>query len=117
MKPDGSVERLIANGYLVDSPEWSPPGRYVLYTLEEHGCNNTDIVVVDPNGEFGRTNETRRNTADATWSPYFTLYACHMMGCSSTGGVHSHQHHMFKLIEVTQSASIPVRCACLCGWP
>ncbi len=34
--------------------------------------------------------------------------ACHLMGLFSPGGVHSHQDHIFALIEILHGANIPV---------
>lgn len=32
IRPDGSGERMLASGYLVESPTWSPNGRIILYS-------------------------------------------------------------------------------------
>ena len=35
MKHDGTSERMIATGFFVEAPDWSPNGRYILYQKEE----------------------------------------------------------------------------------
>ena len=35
MKPDGTKERILTTGYLVEGPSWSPNGRLLVFTHEE----------------------------------------------------------------------------------
>ena len=35
MSPDGSGERLLAQGYLVEGPTWAPNGRVLMYFKQE----------------------------------------------------------------------------------
>jgi TolB protein len=49
MRPDGSGERMIAQGYLLEGPSWSPNGREIIYTCQkgphsEVGLQRVDIV-------------------------------------------------------------------------
>ncbi|RZI47147.1 Tol-Pal system beta propeller repeat protein TolB [Candidatus Finniella inopinata] len=69
MQPDGTEERLIAQGYLVEAPDWAPNGRYLIFTQEERRSNKGQIRMVDLTGHHQRTVKTSRDSADCTWSP------------------------------------------------
>lgn len=46
MKPDGSLERIIAKGYMVESPSWASNGRVLVYTEQNSNCRY-NISIVD----------------------------------------------------------------------
>lgn len=47
MKPDGSGERLLAQGYLLEGPTWSPNGREVMYTCQPSSGSKVGLESVD----------------------------------------------------------------------
>lgn len=42
MYPDGSGERLLASGYLVEGPTWSPNGRVLMYFRQDKGNSRSN---------------------------------------------------------------------------
>jgi TolB protein len=72
MKPDGSDERTIAKGYLVEGPTWSPSGSLVMFTKEKKGNskigNPSRIIYVDLTGNNLNYLPTKTNASDPEWS-------------------------------------------------
>lgn len=70
MNVDGSNERLIADGHLVEAPTWSPNGRVILFTKESGGGRrgNTRLYAVDLTGRNIRSLKTPRDSSDGSWS-------------------------------------------------
>jgi len=50
MKPDGTRERMLAEGYMVESPCWSKNGRVIFYTAKHHAKDSSKIYAVDITG-------------------------------------------------------------------
>ena len=50
MKPDGSGERLLDSGFLIDGPTWAPNGREIMYTFQGGSRSKTMIKSVDITG-------------------------------------------------------------------
>ena len=69
IKPDGSGERLIARGELVEAPCWSSNGRYIVYSMSITLGGKYMISVVDLTGNHTRIIETRGDASYPTWSP------------------------------------------------
>ena len=68
MKPDGSGERLLAQGYVIDDPCWSPNGRVIMFTrLERTGKSR--MYAVDLTGYNERVIPTPTDAAGGCWSP------------------------------------------------
>ena len=68
MKPDGSGERLLAQGYVIDDPCWSPNGRVIMFTrLERTGKSR--MYAVDSTGYNERVIPTLTDAAGGCWSP------------------------------------------------
>ncbi len=68
MRPDGSGERLLTKGYLVESPCWSPNGRVILYTREKrHG--DPRLYTIDITGYNDQELPTQESAAHGAWSP------------------------------------------------
>lgn len=67
-------ERLIASGYLVEGPCWSPNGRFVLFTREErpskYSSNKSKLFYVDVKGSFEKEVSTPQDASDASWSNF-----------------------------------------------
>ncbi|MDF3034262.1 MAG: tolB [Alphaproteobacteria bacterium] len=69
MNVDGTNERLIADGYLVEAPTWAPNGRVILFTKESGGKRgNTRLYAVDLTGRNIRSLKTPRDSSDGSWS-------------------------------------------------
>ena len=72
MAEDGSGERMIANGYMVESPTWSPNGRRVIYyeqTPTKDGQDKLTIHSVDITGYNHDTMKLPTGASDPAWSP------------------------------------------------
>ena len=69
MNVDGTNERLIADGHLVEAPAWSPNGRVILFTKESGGKRgNSRLYMVDLTGRNLRPIKTPRDSSDGAWS-------------------------------------------------
>lgn len=71
MRPDGTDERLITTGYLVDSPAWSPNGRVILFSRENkmgRGSLISKLYAVDLTGRGLHQVKTPREATDGNWS-------------------------------------------------
>lgn len=73
MRPDGSGERMLTQGYLVESPAWSPNGRVIMYS--RGGKYSRDgkpaksyLCTVDITGHFERTLHLQTDASSPTWS-------------------------------------------------
>ena len=74
MFPDGKGERLVAEGYLVEGPTWSPNGRILIYFRQEAPDRRgipgaTKIYAVDITGYNERRLLTPVDASDPAWSP------------------------------------------------
>ena len=72
MHPDGSAERLIAEGYLTEGPTWAPGGRVLSFfrqTPQKDGSMRTRIFVIDITGNRERELTTPEDASDPSWSP------------------------------------------------
>ena len=73
MKPDGSGERLLAKGFLVESPTWAPNGRVMMFFREtpvgDKGAVKTKIFSIDLTGYNEREMKTPVDASDPAWSP------------------------------------------------
>ena len=68
MRPDGSGERFLANGWLVEGPSWAPNGRVITYT-EAKGNGANHICTIDLLGVNKRIVQTKTSASDPAWSP------------------------------------------------
>ena len=72
MHPDGSAERLIAEGYLTEGPTWAPGGRVLSFfrqTPQNDGTMRTRLFVIDITGNRERELITPEDASDPSWSP------------------------------------------------
>mgnify|MGYP003315463862 CR=1 FL=1 len=74
MKPDGSGERLLAKGYLVEGPTWAPNGRVLMYFKQEKSDadgkgGKLRLFRVDITGYNERQIITPSDASDPAWSP------------------------------------------------
>jgi TolB protein len=67
--PEGTGERLIAEGYLVEGADWSPNGRYLIFTKEHATSGQSQIYKVDLTGRYTQQVKTKKDASDCTWSP------------------------------------------------
>jgi TolB protein len=68
MRPDGQGERLIAQGFLVESPTWAPNGRVLMY-FKQDGGRGPRLYTVDITGYNERMVPTPTDASDPAWSP------------------------------------------------
>ena len=74
MNPDGSGERLLAKGYLVEGPTWAPNGRVLMYFKQNRPTketSNTDVNLykIDVTGFKEVKIITPSDASDPAWSP------------------------------------------------
>lgn len=72
MFEDGSGERLIAKGYTVESPTWSPNGRRIIFYEQEptkDGEDKLTLQSVDITGYNHEIIKTKTLASDPAWSP------------------------------------------------
>lgn len=73
MRPDGTAERLIAQGFLVEGPTWSPNGRFIAFGRQEKSSSwnqngNPRIYSIDVTGYNERLLKTPDEASDPAWS-------------------------------------------------
>ncbi len=71
IKKDGSGERIIATGYLTESPSWSPNGRTLIFN-KVFKLNNkliSSIFTIDITGNLEKKLDTKGEASDPDWGP------------------------------------------------
>ena len=74
MSPDGSGERLLAEGYLVEGPTWAPNGRVLMYfkqdkPVDDGKSTNVNLYKIDITGFRETRIITPSDGSDPAWSP------------------------------------------------
>ena len=73
MRPDGSGERKLAKGFLVEGPTWAPNGRLLMFYKQDRpigqGSGKVGLFSVDILGTNLREIITPMNASDPAWSP------------------------------------------------
>jgi TolB protein len=73
MRPDGSGERLLASGFLVEGPTWAPNGRVLMYFQQQPNsggrAGSVTLHAIDITGRFERQVPTPTDASDPAWSP------------------------------------------------
>ena len=74
MRPDGSGERLLAEGFSVESPTWAPNGRVLMFYRQKRfnskgGGGRARIYSIDLTGHNEREIVTPLDASDPAWSP------------------------------------------------
>ena len=73
MKPDGNGERMLAKGYLVESPTWAPNGRVLSFFRQTRanaqGQFSSKLYTIDLTGFNERQVLTPIDASDPAWSP------------------------------------------------
>ena len=68
MRPDGSGERILTEGFHNEGPTWAPNGLYLMFFRDPGGSGGSKIYMIDV---FGRTEllvPTPDFASDPTWS-------------------------------------------------
>jgi len=68
MRPDGSDERTIVSGYLVESPVWSANGRELMFTMEKSPQDSPHLYRVNLTGYNLQKVNTPHAASDGAWS-------------------------------------------------
>jgi TolB protein len=69
MRPDGSGERILSNGWEDEGPTWAPNGRVLMFTRTLQGGRGSQIWSVDVTGRNERRVLTPGAASDPAWSP------------------------------------------------
>jgi len=72
MRPDGKGERILAEGFLVESPTWSPNGRVLMFFRQEpagESGSQPHLYSIDLTGYNEREIITPTPASDPAWSP------------------------------------------------
>jgi len=69
MRPDGSGERIITDGYHDEGPTWAPNGRVLMFSREAANGRGSQIWSVDVTGRNERRVMTPGDASDPAWSP------------------------------------------------
>jgi TolB protein len=74
VRPDGSGERLLTKGFLVEAPTWAPNGRVLMYfkqnPSDQRGQGtNSRLYSIDLTGYNEREIITPTEASDPAWSP------------------------------------------------
>ena len=70
MRPDGSGERILTEGYHNEGPTWAPNGRVLMFFRESPGENGGPrIYSIDLTGYNERVVATPSFASDPAWSP------------------------------------------------
>ncbi|MBR6355312.1 MAG: Tol-Pal system protein TolB [Alphaproteobacteria bacterium] len=72
MAPDGTGERVLADGFLVEGPTWSPNGRVIMYSRQDRG-SPVRLYTIDLTGYNERRVTTPAEASDPAWSPLLPL--------------------------------------------
>ena len=70
MKPDGSGERILAEGFHNEGPTWAPNGRVLMFFRESPGAQGgPKLYSIDLTGRNERRVNTPSFASDPAWSP------------------------------------------------
>jgi TolB protein len=69
MRPDGSGERILTEGYHNEGPTWSPNGRVIMFFRDPGGNAGPTLYTVDVTGRNELVLKTPSYASDPSWSP------------------------------------------------
>jgi TolB protein len=69
MRPDGSGERILTEGYHNEGPTWSPNGRVIMFFRDPGGNAGPLLYTVDVTGRNEQPLKTPSYASDPAWSP------------------------------------------------
>ena len=69
MRPDGSGERILTDGYHNEGPTWAPNGRVIMFFRDPGGNSGPQLFTVDVTGRNEQRVPTPAYGSDPAWSP------------------------------------------------
>ena len=69
MRPDGSGERILTEGYHNEGPTWSPNGRVIMFFRDPGGNSGPSLYTIDITGRNELRVPTPSFASDPAWSP------------------------------------------------
>ena len=69
MRPDGSGERVLADGFHNEGPTWAPNGRVLMFFRDPGGNAGPPLYTVDITGRNEQKVPTPSFASDPAWSP------------------------------------------------
>jgi TolB protein len=69
MRPDGSGERILTEGYHNEGPTFSPNGRVIMFFRDPGGNSGPQLYTVDITGRNEQRVQTPGYASDPAWSP------------------------------------------------
>ena len=69
MKPDGSGERILTEGFHNEGPTWAPNGRVVMFFRDPSGNSGPSLYTVDVTGRNEQRLPSPSYASDPAWSP------------------------------------------------
>ena len=78
MKPDGSGERILTEGFHNESPTWAPNGQYIMFFRDPGGQAGGKLYMVDITGRVEQPVPTPSFASDPTWSPLLSESAARL---------------------------------------
>src|ERR1700729_4093269 len=69
MKPDGSGERILAEGYHNEGPTFAPNGRVIMFFRDPGGSAGPSLFTIDVGGRNELREPTPSFASDPAWSP------------------------------------------------
>jgi TolB protein len=69
IKPDGSGERLLTEGFHNEGPTWAPNGRVLMFFRDPGGNSGPSLYTVDITGRNEQRVATPSYASDPAWSP------------------------------------------------
>jgi TolB protein len=69
MRPDGSGERILTEGFHNEAPNWAPNGQYLMFFRDPGGEAGGKLYMVDITGRVEVPVPTPAYASDPTWSP------------------------------------------------
>ena len=72
MRPDGSGERILTEGFHNEAPNWAPNGQYIMFFRDPGGQSGGKLYMVDITGRVEIPVPTPAFASDPTWSPLLT---------------------------------------------
>ena len=72
MKPDGSGERILTEGFHNEGPTFAPNGRVIMYFSDQIGSPGPSLYTIDISGRNQQRVPTPSYASDPAWSPLLT---------------------------------------------
>jgi len=69
MRPDGTGERILTEGYHNEGPTWSPNGRVLMFFRDPGGNAGRALYTVDVTGRNEQRIASPSYASDPAWSP------------------------------------------------